>query len=63
MKWNSSIAILLLAATGLMAQSAGTQTFFGDWMVSTNNPMPGMSLKARLLVSRGQRASSNTTEL
>jgi hypothetical protein len=43
--------LLLLVCQCCFAGSADELTTFGEWAVSTNNPMLGMSLKARLVVS------------
>jgi len=51
MKRTLAFSFFLFAAASLIAQTAGEPTSFGEWVVSTNNPMYGMTLKARLVIS------------
>ena len=63
MKIFAAIAILLLAAAGLMAQTASEPTAFGEWAVLTNCPMIGMALRARLVISEAAGDSGSRTVL
>ena len=61
MKQNFILAFVFFLATGLMAQTASEPTFVGDWATSTNNPMVGLCLKARLVVSEAVSGDGSRT--
>jgi hypothetical protein len=61
LKKTSISLLLLLVCRCCFAGSAGEPTSFGEWAVSTNNPIQSLSLRARLVVSETADVSGSRT--
>ena len=76
MKQTLAVPLFVFAAASLIAQTsaqagdpdgtrpmAGEPTSIGAWAESTNNPMQGLNLRARLVISEAADISGSRTAL